>query len=1588
MWYAGYLASYITSFNAQFTICKLAESEMKNSDFCGVAVPKLAHVPNNSFSSVYFGSIFGSRAFEYIILALVVALGAWLRFRGLGMDSFTGDEFAYTYLDKSPVSSSHVFTHAFDYYIRCYAHLVHCFGGTLEDEFTFRFLPAMLGTAAILLLYISGRIAGWRTIGLMAAALFAVNPCAIAYSRCAIQYSHAMFGCAWLMVSVLLVTKHSRLNSWCLLVLASTYLYFIQVFCTTLVVGAWATIAVYGLATMIQQGRIGWHWLVKYGAASVVLAALCLPEYIMYIHPSLAPGGRLNFNAAQLSGLQTLHWGNVWCSLTSQFPLLRHVFLGALFVGILWGLFRMRCIIVMFLITEIVIFAMLSGMRLSFGFRERYLFFMLPLIIVIMAGGFYLAAHIVASITVNTGEFFWQTVVHHKPFGSGTKRVVRVLIAFIITIAFLAIAVLHCGDIAYLNISNALATFSNIRETVLFLKSVARPGDIILTGYDKDFIEWYQRHLGLPALPCELVQVTSAYDGNDITIQQIRGYQDKYQRVIALFASGYFRWAGGERVRWMDTEFISVPLAAYHYIHLWDRKQCDASTNTLHREEHETELLKQFLNVAPQMYLARKRLAALQASQHHYESALTMLRLLIKQYPFDPQTYALVASIYQDHLSDKSEALKMLKLSYAAASLQPDRARYDRWVALLNLMNSYYAMGRPDDVLQRIVKAKAILDKYFTEPELVSYHDSQYVEVQLLEAAALEMLDRHSDAVACYDMCLEHARSQYHDRIKARLSAAKQVLAARAAERGWDTAKRMPEIIVPMAAMQNQFSHPFPAHAQESLWLPEHTRQRLGMSNRLECSSNEPIRFIIFGDSIAASKWDILFAQRLRSLYPRASIEVLNKSVGGYSTMQLEKRIWSDVIAAYPDCVMIHTASNEAWSLDGFYRRYALLLAHVKQWCAADVVLLTPWPSSAPDGCGNNDARYYHSITELARQFKCAMIDISVPLRMGKTPIKEYLLDGVHPNNAGNERIAELIMESGVFNPAIKPTGARKIVLPARSARWWNAGVTGHVSTDDSNDAIDDGNGWVYSGKATALHVRTRLEGTRLIVAMSIPSNSSARVFCKIDGMSAAHLPGAVTIAQSPKANPANINNGSHAFNNDAERTTPLRVFAPSCVSAGQWQMHFVGSEKFVFGPCGFPEKWICQRSDTEFWYTNTSRQFVFSRDDVWWQSGLYLSNDVHTFSTDVRTVCGVAYGSGNHMIELAAGLYDSLHTVDIFIYGSALKGLRLNGFYTERTNQEDVPTEFRRARSAASATQANARRRTKAHEAATPAAMPTLVLYDLPADAINTIEENYGSAAPVFCRSVYELPWLPNDVFDTYGAVLVQQTNKPIVLQSWVDAYHYELSRKNSFTDTERALLLTKAATASDPLDALVFYLQLTNYTTMNDILRHALGQLDAGGISNGLEVINHTFGSTPEIAAWRTQMSTQTVATSLISVDNCLAARQQPSTLAAICGADSNIVLVPSRNADNFGLQIATSNLFRRFQTTVVYSGKVPIRISVMCDGHEITAGVLTATNDRPWKLDVALASSQVLKIQATSVSPAHFDGRVTMAGARLVR
>ena len=317
---------------------------------------------------------------EIFILIFIIAIATWLRVDGISEDAFAGDELAYVYLDEqNPNLTLHPFSHAYDSYIYFYSRVVHFFGGTLKDEFTFRFLSIFLGIGTVILVYITGKLSKQTMAGLTAAALLAISPASIAYSRAAIQYSSVMFGCAWVMVSMLLVLNRSQWWTWLLLILSSAFVYFVQVFSSTIVLAAWLTILFYGFANIIKMRKMNWRWFVGLAISSIILLILCLPEYIFYIKPALAAGGRLDFDSATKNAWQTLDFNTLWARASSRFLYIQKFYLFMIGSGLVWCLFKARKLIIMILISAAIIFFMLNFMKLSFGFRDRYLFFLIPI---------------------------------------------------------------------------------------------------------------------------------------------------------------------------------------------------------------------------------------------------------------------------------------------------------------------------------------------------------------------------------------------------------------------------------------------------------------------------------------------------------------------------------------------------------------------------------------------------------------------------------------------------------------------------------------------------------------------------------------------------------------------------------------------------------------------------------------------------------------------------------------------------------------------------------------------------------------------------------------------------------------------------------------------------------------------------------------------------------------------------------------------------------------------------------------------------------------------------------------------------------
>jgi len=129
-----------------------------------------------------------------IMLWMILALGVWLRLRGLQAKSFWLDEIASIVIARMPGNSfwRHLWTEEGNmalYYVMLRPWLEIHLG-----EATVRLLSVLPGIAGIPVIYLLGRRLFGRGAGLLAALLLAISTCAVVYSQEARGYSWLLLG--------------------------------------------------------------------------------------------------------------------------------------------------------------------------------------------------------------------------------------------------------------------------------------------------------------------------------------------------------------------------------------------------------------------------------------------------------------------------------------------------------------------------------------------------------------------------------------------------------------------------------------------------------------------------------------------------------------------------------------------------------------------------------------------------------------------------------------------------------------------------------------------------------------------------------------------------------------------------------------------------------------------------------------------------------------------------------------------------------------------------------------------------------------------------------------------------------------------------------------------------------------------------------------------------------------------------------------------------------------------------------------------------------------------------------------------------
>lgn len=207
----------------------------------------------------------------------------------------------------------------------------------------------------------------------------------------------------------------------------------------------------------------------------------------------------------------------------------------------------------------------------------------------------------------------------------------------------------------------------------------------------------------------------------------------------------------------------------------------------------------------------------------------------------------------------------------------------------------------------------------------------------------------------------------------------------------------------------------------------------------------EPVRIVAFGDSTTAPRGNLVVYATLleRALNQTGSrpVSVINAGKGGNTTAAARQRFDADVLAGAPHLVIIQFGINDStvdvWktppasasrvSLENYQAnlRHFVMAARA---AGAEVVLMTPNPLRwtpglrkkyghspydpvAPDGFNVVLANYAEAVRALAGELKVPLVDVARAHGAQAGMTDTLLLDGMHPNQAGHDLVAGLLVE-------------------------------------------------------------------------------------------------------------------------------------------------------------------------------------------------------------------------------------------------------------------------------------------------------------------------------------------------------------------------------------------------------------------------------------------------------------------------------------------------------------------------------------------------------------------------------------------------
>lgn len=185
-------------------------------------------------------------------------------------------------------------------------------------------------------------------------------------------------------------------------------------------------------------------------------------------------------------------------------------------------------------------------------------------------------------------------------------------------------------------------------------------------------------------------------------------------------------------------------------------------------------------------------------------------------------------------------------------------------------------------------------------------------------------------------------------------------------------------------------------------------------------NNGETATIVFFGDSTTEQNFTTngkpshvgVIKNKLTTIYG-SNIEVVNAGHSGNDLAALKKRLQTDVIDLEPDMVIMNSSLNDIRLSKGketFKKEYTDIIKEIQKNTDAEIFLRTSNVTMTPDTNQRLKDELNPITKEIAKEYKLGYVDLYEYYQslVNKDGIESYNYDNVHPNEKGQQKIADL----------------------------------------------------------------------------------------------------------------------------------------------------------------------------------------------------------------------------------------------------------------------------------------------------------------------------------------------------------------------------------------------------------------------------------------------------------------------------------------------------------------------------------------------------------------------------------------------------